>query len=196
MTTDTVELFYALLAIVAFILAAALLGIRLLASRSAAVRGWDESVSELVGPSVIWLAFWVALLATVGSLYFSEIAKFEPCRLCWYQRIAMYPLVIILGIAAVRHDQGVRIYARALAAIGALLATYHVALEWIPALDTGACGAGPACSVIWFRVLGFVSLPTLALAAFLLILALLSVPDPGPDDADPDLDADADRSPA
>jgi disulfide bond formation protein DsbB len=142
------------------------------------------------------MAFWVALLATVGSLYFSEIAHFEPCRLCWYQRIAMYPLVVILGIAAVRRDAGVGIYARALAAIGALIATYHVALEWIPALDTGACGTGPACSVIWFRVFDFISLPLLALVAFLLIFTLLSVRDPDADGGDPGSDADPDRSAA
>ena len=68
------------------------------------------------------MAFVVALLATVGSLYFSEVAHFEPCLLCWYQRIAMYPLVVILGLAAWRDDVGAWIYATALAAIGAVIA--------------------------------------------------------------------------
>jgi disulfide bond formation protein DsbB len=121
------------------------------------------------------MAWVVAMLATVGSLYFSEIAHYDPCRLCWYQRIAMYPLVVILGIAAFRRDDGIRIYGRALAAIGAVIATYHLALEWIPSLDTGACGLGTPCTLVWFRALGFVSLPFLALSAFLLIFTLLSV---------------------
>ena len=118
------------------------------------------------------------MLATMGSLYFSEVAHFDPCKLCWYQRIAMYPLVVLLGIAAVRRDAGIGIYAKALAGIGALISTYHLALEWIPSLDTGACGTGPSCTVIWFREFGFISLPLLALTAFLLIITLLSVHGP------------------
>ena len=72
----------------------------------------------------------------------------------------------------------------------AAISAYHVALEWIPALDTGACGLGPSCSVVWFRVFGFISLPTLALIAFVSILALLAVVSPESDD---DADADADE---
>ena len=196
MTASTVELFFALLALLAVGAMVTLGIVRLLAIWSPAARGWYGSIATLIAPNAIGMAFWVALLATMGSLYFSEVAEFEPCKLCWYQRIAMYPLVVILGIAAVRRDSGVRIYAIALAAIGALLATYHVALEWIPALDTGACGTGPACSVIWFRVFGFISLPSLALVAFLLILTLLSVRSPDADHGDLDDDADTDRSPA
>ena len=91
---------------------------------------------------------------------------------------------MVLGIAAVRRDAGIGIYARALAAIGAVISTYHLALEWIPALDTGACGTGPACTVVWFREFGVVSLPMLALAAFLLIITLLSVHGPELEDED------------
>ena len=196
MTTSTVELFYAILASLAFAFVATLLVIRLLAFASASARGWYRTIGAFVEPNAVGMAFWVALLATMGSLYFSEVARFDPCQLCWYQRIAMYPLVVILGIAAVRRDAGVRIYARPLAAIGALIATYHVAFEWIPALDTGACAAGPSCSAIWFRVFGFISFPTLALAAFLLIITLLSVRSQDADHGDPGTDPDADRSPA
>lgn len=194
MTTETVELFYAILAIVAFVVMAALLIVRLFAIGSSSARGWYRAIGQFVEPNAIGMAFWVALLATMGSLYFSEIAHFEPCRLCWYQRIAMYPLVVILGIAAVRRDRGVGLYVRALAAIGALIATYHVALEWIPALDTGACGTGPACTLVWFCTLGFISLPTLALAAFLLIFTLLSVGSPNAGNGELDIDAGAERS--
>lgn len=196
MSTSTVELFYAILAILAVGFVATLVVIRLLALGSSSARGWYREIAAFIEPNAVGMAFWVALLATVGSLYFSEVAHFDPCRLCWYQRIAMYPLVVVLGIAAVRRDAGVGIYARALAGIGALIALYHVALEWIPALDTGACGTGPACSVIWFRVFEFISLPTLALVAFLLILTLLSVRGPAADDGDPGTDAGASRSPA
>jgi disulfide bond formation protein DsbB len=196
MSVDTVELFYAILAILAVAFVAVVLVVRLLALASSSARGWYEAIGGVLEPNAVGMAFVVAMLATIGSLYFSEIAHFDPCRLCWYQRIAMYPLVVILGIAAVRRDAGAGIYVRALAAIGALISTYHVALEWIPALDTGACGVGPSCTVIWFRALGFISLPTLALAAFLLIFTLLSVRGPGAVDGDPDVEPDPDRSPA
>lgn len=196
MSTETVELFYAILALLAAGAMLTLLVIRLLAIASPAARGWYRAIAQLMAPNAVALAFWVALLATLGSLYFSEVAHFEPCRLCWYQRIAMYPLVVILGIAAVRRDERIRIYAGALAAIGAVVALYHVALEWIPALDTGACGTGPACTIIWFRALGFISLPTLALVAFLFILTLLSVRGPDAEDGDEDSERAAERSPA
>jgi disulfide bond formation protein DsbB len=170
-----VETFYALLALVALTFVGVLLVVRLLETSSGSARGAYRSAAEAIEPHALGLAFLVALLATVGSLYFSEIAGFEPCRLCWYQRIAMYPLVIILGIAAMRRDRDVAMYVRVLAGIGAVIAGYHLALEWIPALDTGACGTGPACTVVWFRALGFVSLPMMALSAFLAIVAILSV---------------------
>lgn len=196
MATTSVQLFYAILAMLAFAFVAVVLVVRLLAFGSSTARRGSWAIGGVLEPNAIGMAFIVAMLATVGSLYFSEVAHFEPCRLCWYQRIAMYPLVVILGMAAVRRDPGVVIYARALAAIGALISTYHLALEWIPALDTGACGLGPSCTVIWFREFGFISLPTLALAAFLSILTLLSVRGPDADEGDSGTAADADRSPA
>jgi disulfide bond formation protein DsbB len=175
MAVETVQIFYALLSLVAMGVVAVVICLRILATVSASARrGYDLTAGSLA-PNAVGMAWIVAMLATAGSLYFSEIAHYDPCRLCWFQRIAMYPLVVILGIAAFRHDDGVRIYGRALAAIGAVIAGYHLALEWIPALDTGACGLGPSCTVVWFRALGFISLPFLALTAFLLIFTLLSV---------------------
>ncbi len=87
----------------------------------------------------------------------------------------MYPLVVILGIAAVRRDRSGAVYGLALAAIGAVISGYHVALEWFPALDSGTCDPDNPCTLIWFRVLGLISLPTMAFAAFLLIATLLAL---------------------
>ena len=170
---STVALFYSILAVVATVAVIGLLVLALAGRRSTTAGGWLDAVRSGVGPSALAGAFIVAALAMAGSLYFSEVAHFEPCRLCWYQRIAMYPLVLILGIAAWRRDVRVRRYAVPLAAIGAIIATYHYALEWFPALDAGVCSAATPCSVVWFRELGFVSLPYLALSAFGLILGLL-----------------------
>jgi Disulfide bond formation protein DsbB len=180
---STVELFYALLALVANALVIGLVALAVSARRSPAARASLDGLRSSLGSAALLAAFVVAALATIGSLYFSEVAHFEPCRLCWYQRIAMYPLVVILGISAWRRDPGVRRYAAPVAVIGALIATYHYALEWLPWLDSGACSASTPCTIIWFREFGFVSLPYLALSAFLLIVALLwLVGEAGPGD--------------
>jgi hypothetical protein len=170
---STVELFYALLALVANALVIGFVALAVSARRSPAARASLDGLRSSLGSGALLAAFVVATLATIGSLFFSEVARFEPCRLCWYQRIAMYPLVVILGIAAWRRDPGVRRYAAPVALIGALIATYHYALEWLPWLDSGACSASTPCTIIWFREFGFVSLPYLALSAFLLIVASL-----------------------
>lgn len=170
---STVALFYALLALVANAFVIGVLALGVAGGRSSTAGRWLDALRSSLGPTALAGAFVVAALAMAGSLYFSEIAHFEPCRLCWYQRIAMYPLVVILGVAAWRGDVGVRRYAVPLAAIGAVIATYHYALEWFPSLDSGVCSVTTPCTAVWFRELGFISLSYLALSAFLLILGLL-----------------------
>jgi disulfide bond formation protein DsbB len=183
MTVATVQVFFAILAVIAQAAIVILLVLRLAATGSSTARDWYDGIARAIAPSALVMAWVVAVLATTGSLYFSEVAHFEPCRLCWYQRIAMYPLVVILGIGAAWRDAAAARYARAVAAIGALIAAYHVALEWVPALDSGACSVGTPCTLIWFREFGYISLPTLALTAFLLIITLLSVrPSEAPDE--------------
>ena len=174
MTVQTVQLFYGLLALVAWALILGLNGLRLAGAVSEAGRAAKVDVSDALAPYDLWLAFVVALLATAGSLFFSEVAQYEPCLLCWYQRIAMYPLVVILGLAAWRRDAGAWIYGAALAALGAVISAYHVLLEWFPSLSSGACDPDNPCTLVWFRVFGVFSLPTLALTAFLLILTLVT----------------------
>ena len=139
----------------------------------------DESYQNLrrrLSPLAITGAWGVATLAMAGSLYFSEIAHYTPCTLCWYQRIAMYPLVLILAIAAIRRDVAIRLYAIPLALVGVVISSYHYLLEWFPAIDAGACTVGIPCSQVWFREFGFVSLPLLALVAFLVVIVLLLIP--------------------
>ena len=98
MSTDQVTLFLALLAVAAEVAAAGLLVT--LAARALAPRAlWPRRVIAAFGPVALPLAAAVAVVATLGSLYFSEIADFPPCRLCWYQRIGMYPLAVVLPIA-------------------------------------------------------------------------------------------------
>jgi disulfide bond formation protein DsbB len=166
-TPGTVSLFYALLALVANIAVTAVVALALV--------GRLDAVRDAVGGTALTGALLVAVLATAGSLYFSEVSSYEPCTLCWYQRIAMYPLVVLLGVAVWRRDAGVRRYVLPLAGAGAVIAIYHYALEWFPALDSGVCSSTTPCTVVWFRELGFISLPYLALSAFLLIAALVTL---------------------
>lgn len=121
---------------------------------------------------LVW-AWLVALLAMAGSLYLSEVADLLPCSLCWYQRIAMYPLVVILGVGALRADLSVWRYGLPLSVIGLVIAAYHVTIQWRPALDIGACSVGAPCSGRYLAVFGFISIPTMAGAMFLLISTLL-----------------------
>ncbi|MCJ7781315.1 MAG: disulfide bond formation protein B, partial [Acidimicrobiia bacterium] len=105
----------------------------------------------------------------------SDIVHLVPCTYCWYQRIAMYPLVVIFGIAALRKDHGVRIYATALATIGAAIALYHRIVQAFPDLNGSACSSGVPCTAAYFTLFGFVTIPYMALSGFLLILALLYI---------------------
>lgn len=129
---------------------------------------------EFLRGSTLWLAGLVALAATLGSLYLSEIAHLIPCRYCWFQRIAMYPLAVILLMAAYRKDSMAGLYAATIATIGLGIAAYHRFIQAFPDLDSGACSAtGPLCSGYYIKEFGFVTIPYMSLSAFLLILTLL-----------------------
>jgi disulfide bond formation protein DsbB len=112
----------------------------------------------------------------LGSLYYSEIANFPPCRLCWFQRIGMYPLAVILPLAAWRRDWSVRWYALPLAVGGGLVSIYHVLIERYPSLESGSCDPTNPCSIIWVERLGYLTIPTMALSGFALIAVLLLLP--------------------
>lgn len=122
----------------------------------------------------IWLAAAVAGASTIGSLIYSEGFDLIPCRYCWYQRILMYPLAVILVIAAIRKDvPGARRYGLPLAGIGIVIAGYHYFIQHFPSLETSACSIDVPCSAPYVWRYGFVSIPFMALAGFALIIVLL-----------------------
>ena len=175
MSTDQVTLFLALLALAAQVAAVGLLVT--LAVRAVAPRArWPHQVIAALGPVALPLAAPVAVVATVGSLYFSEIADFPPCRLCWYQRIGMYPLAVVLPIAAWRRDRQIRWYALPLAVLGGTVSIYHVVIERFPSLESGACEITNPCSIIWVERFGYLTIPAMALSGFALIAVLLVLP--------------------
>jgi disulfide bond formation protein DsbB len=163
MSTKTVTLFFALLALACNAFVVIVAGAWLLRRR--APEAWATTV-ELFGPSALTLGAVIAITATAGSLYLSEVAHFLPCRLCWYQRIGMYPLAVILTIAAIRKDIRAWLYPFALA-VGALpISIYHVLLEHFPSLETGACDPNNPCSIVWTRHFGVVTIPYMAASGF------------------------------
>ena len=124
------------------------------------------------------LASMVAVGATLGSLYFSEIREFLPCEWCWYQRIAMYPLAVLLPIATFRRDRKIIPYALVLTTAGAGLSIYHYQLQAFPSQGT-SCALDASCTYRWIEVFGFASIPMLALGSFVLIgILLLATPRP------------------
>lgn len=118
----------------------------------------------------------VAVTATAGSLWYSEVAGFVPCELCWFQRIAMYPLAVLLPLAAFRRDLAIRPYARALAGIGLLISLWHVAVQRLPSLSGATtCAADVPCTTRWVDVLGVMTIPTMAACGFVAIIVLTSL---------------------
>lgn len=120
--------------------------------------------------SLLFLAWASSLVASLGSLYFSEIMKYEPCELCWYQRILMYPMVILLGVAYVRKDFQAALYSTILSGIGLLVSLYHYSLQKVSFLSESApaCGRVP-CTGEYINMFGFITIPFLALTGFIII---------------------------
>lgn len=128
--------------------------------------------SSTLDRNALLLAFaWlVALVATLGSLYYSEVRNFIPCTLCWYQRIAMYPLVFILGIATWKNDAQIRPYALTLSLLGLFWSSYHLLELWVPGLAPNVCKGPIPCNVEYIPSF---PIPLQAGIAFLLISVAL-----------------------
>ena len=132
------------------------------------------SLATAVAPQAVLFAWIVATVTTLGSLYYSEHAGFIPCELCWYQRIVMYPLVIVLGVAWLRRDRQVWKTALVFVVIGAPLSLYHWLVERVPAFaESSSCSITVPCTAPYFEKLGFVTLAWMAMSSFLLIGVLM-----------------------
>ena len=176
-SVDTVATVLAALAVLVQVLLVLLALLALASLVSTRARGVLAELRATLLGTELWIAWAIALTATLGSLYFSEIADFPPCRLCWFQRIAMYPLAVLLLVAAVRRDhRGAALYGLAFPVIGAGVSVYHVYIENHPEAESQGCRLGGApCSVKWIDELGYITIPVLALTAFAAIFALLCI---------------------
>lgn len=119
---------------------------------------------------VVYIALVQAIVATLGSLYYSEIKHFAPCVLCWYQRIFMYPLIAIIAVGILRRDKALFAYVLPLSIIGQLVALYQVLLQAriIPE-SVAPCAIGVSCLTKYTDLFGFLSIPMLSFLAFSLI---------------------------
>jgi disulfide bond formation protein DsbB len=192
MTHDTIVA-YAVLAVAgqAIVAALALIGLLALAIVRAPLRGLRAALWGYE----LWAAFVVAALATGGSLFFSEIAGFVPCDLCWFQRICMYPLSLLTLFAASHGDYKVARYLLPIPVIGACVSIYHLLIENQVIKEPTACvvSAPGGCAVKWINEFGYITIPTLALTGFLLLIGFLVLATAGEAETPATLPAQAER---
>lgn len=121
-----------------------------------------------------YLALAPALTALLGSLYYSEVAGFVPCTLCWYQRILMYPLTLIILVGIFKQDEYLPTYVLPFSIIGIGVSTYHYLIEWGIIEHPAVCAAGIPCNLVYVRYFGFVTIPFMALTAFAMITVIMA----------------------
>lgn len=190
--TESVSLLLALLTTLSQVVLVVMLVLFCGSRVSGALGDAWESVTMALGPVALWMAWAVATVAIAGSLYFSEGAGYVPCELCWYQRIAIYPMVVLLGVAAYRRDFRVAVYSAPLALAGVAISAYHYQLQRLPSQASEFCDPANPCSSTWVWELSYISIPMMAMTAGLLIAALtLIARSAGQQDEQGELDAAA-----
>ena len=171
MNQDVFDTFYALLTVAGQLALVTAAVLWLLRGRTT----WWAQFSSAVAPAALWLATSVAAVAMLGSLQLSLGAGYTPCTLCWYQRIAIYPLVIVCGVAALRRDRAVRYTVWPLAAIGAAISIWHYVHERLPEAVGASCDPVAPCTVLWIWKLHYISIPMMALTTMALIAVLVGI---------------------
>jgi disulfide bond formation protein DsbB len=141
-------------------------------------RGWTKKVAVFIGERAIFLSFLATLAALGGSLFYSEIAGFAPCVLCWWQRVFLYPQAILLFIAFIKKDQLIRLHSIVLSSIGMLISIYNVFLQFGGTAILNCDVGGVTCQHIYFLEYGYVTIPTMSLTIFALMLLFMLSPNP------------------
>lgn len=136
----------------------------------------NTSLTTTFGWTILFLCWLAASAASLGSLFFSEVMQFAPCILCWYQRLCLFPLVVILPAGLFPFDKGVVRYALPLTVVGWLTSAYHNLLyTGIIPKSLQPCSKGVSCTEEYITLLGFITIPLLSLLTFTLIIALLLI---------------------
>jgi len=121
----------------------------------------------------LFLSWLVALFSLISSLYLSEIRMLPICHLCWYQRVCLYPLAILLGIATVKNDKGIVPYVLPLSLLGAFFSLIQYLEQKFHLIPINICRAGPSCSDIHLEFFGFITLPLISFIVSIVISLLL-----------------------
>jgi disulfide bond formation protein DsbB len=175
--TKAVTTALASLAVLTQVVLAIIVVIALLSLVFAPARRLLVEIRDTLLGGELWAAWAFALVATLGSLYFSQVADFVPCELCWFQRIAMYPMVIVLFVSALRGNIRVGVqYSFLFPIIGILISIYHIYIEQNPSAAPKACNVGGAsCVTKWIDKFGYITIPVLAGTAFAAIIVLVAM---------------------
>jgi disulfide bond formation protein DsbB len=135
--------------------------------------GAGRRIANWFGRHSIWLAFTVCAASLAGSIFYSGVAGFPPCELCWWQRIFLYPQAVLLAIAYFTDDEHIHKYSIALSSLGFVVSAYNVWLQF-GGTSIGPCAAtGVSCSLRYFLEFGYITLPTMSLTAFGLLLVIM-----------------------
>lgn len=119
------------------------------------------------------LAFFISLGAVLGSLYYSNVVNFIPCILCWYQRILIFPLVPLLGLAWIKNDRKIGDYILLLIGIGSIISLYHLSIQHLVTSTLPCDATGISCQKLYVLEYGYVSIPMMALSVFLAVGTLM-----------------------
>jgi disulfide bond formation protein DsbB len=173
MSREDVQLIIGLLANAVFTAQFFLAGLIVvfLSGKFAAKNKTFKRLTGAISQNALILAFFISLFATAGSLFLSEIAHFVPCKLCWFQRIFMYPQVLILGIAALKNDASAKQYVLPMSVIGVGIAIYHYLLQMSP-IPLPCTDEVASCAAKQFAHYGYMTIPFMSLVAFALIVVL------------------------
>ncbi len=176
MTVDTVTSILTTLTILCWVFVVGAVLFYLVSIFSHKAKDYLHIYRDLINPYVLPLAFLIALAALLGSLYYSESAHYVPCEYCWYQRIGIYPLSLILFVAMITRDRSVKKYVLPMTLIISCVSIWHILVQRVSGLEkVTACKMGTPCSSLYLNELGFISIPVMALTAALTIAFLMLV---------------------
>lgn len=147
----------------------------LLSYQSKKVGEWLKKIYSSIDSRLILLALIISIISTGGSLFYSEIAGYDPCKLCWLQRIFMYPQVILLGIAYKKSDVSISTYSLSLSVPGLAIAVYHYIIQFFqsPLVACSTVGYSVSCSDHFTLSYGYITIPMMAVTAFMLMIIFM-----------------------
>ncbi|WP_411348280.1 disulfide bond formation protein B [Paenibacillus sp. WLX2291] len=133
-----------------------------------------EGEHEMFSQNRLFIAWVISFLATIGSLFFSEVLKLQPCNLCWYQRILMYPLVVIILVGILIKANNIKFFVIPFSILGIIISSYHIIIQQISIPVLNACDINNPCTHSGFKLFGVFTIPMLSFMAFVSITLLLS----------------------